>query len=48
MNRVMRAVRDLECGELYINVDRENQIHGFHHSRRDTPEQASSAVERSC
>jgi len=48
MNRVMRAVRDLECGELYINRGPGESIHGFHHSRRDTPEQASSAVERSC
>lgn len=30
MNRVLRAVRDLECGELYINRGAGESIHGFH------------------
>jgi lactaldehyde dehydrogenase/glycolaldehyde dehydrogenase len=30
MNRIMRAVRDLECGELYINRGPGESIHGFH------------------
>jgi Aldehyde dehydrogenase family len=30
MNRIMRAVRDLECGELYINRGPGESIHRFH------------------
>lgn len=30
MDRVMRAVRDLECGELYINRGPGESIHGYH------------------
>lgn len=30
MNRVMRAVCDMECGELYINRGPGESIHGFH------------------
>lgn len=30
MDRIMRAVRDLECGELYINRGPGESIHGFH------------------
>jgi lactaldehyde dehydrogenase/glycolaldehyde dehydrogenase len=30
MNHVLRAVRDLECGELYINRGPGESIHGFH------------------
>ncbi len=30
MNRILRAVRDLECGELYINRGPGESIHGFH------------------
>jgi lactaldehyde dehydrogenase/glycolaldehyde dehydrogenase len=30
MNRVMRAVRDLDCGELYINRGPGESIHGYH------------------
>ncbi len=30
MNRIMRVVRDLECGELYINRGPGESIHGFH------------------
>jgi lactaldehyde dehydrogenase/glycolaldehyde dehydrogenase len=30
MNRVLRAVRDLECGELYVNRGPGESIHGFH------------------
>lgn len=30
VNRVMRAVRDMECGELYINRGPGESIHGFH------------------
>jgi lactaldehyde dehydrogenase/glycolaldehyde dehydrogenase len=30
LNRVMRAVRDLECGELYVNRGPGESIHGYH------------------
>jgi lactaldehyde dehydrogenase/glycolaldehyde dehydrogenase len=30
MNRILRAVRDMECGELYINRGPGESIHGFH------------------
>ena len=30
IDRVMRAVRDLECGELYINRGPGESIHGYH------------------
>lgn len=30
INRIMRAVRDIECGELYINRGPGESIHGFH------------------
>jgi len=30
MNRVLRAVRDMECGELYINRGPGESVHGFH------------------
>lgn len=30
MNRVLRAVPDLECGELYSNRGPGESIHGFH------------------
>lgn len=30
LNRVMSAVRDLECGELYINRGPGESIHGYH------------------
>jgi lactaldehyde dehydrogenase/glycolaldehyde dehydrogenase len=30
MNRVLRAVRDLECGELYINRGPGESIHAYH------------------
>jgi len=30
MHRVLRAVRDLECGELYVNRGPGESIHGFH------------------
>jgi lactaldehyde dehydrogenase/glycolaldehyde dehydrogenase len=30
MNRIMRGVRDLECGELYSNRGPGESIHGFH------------------
>jgi len=30
MNRIMRAVRDMECGELYINRGPGESIHGYH------------------
>ena len=30
LKRVMRAVRDLECGELYINRGPGESIHGYH------------------
>ena len=30
LNRVMSAVRDLECGELYVNRGPGESIHGFH------------------
>jgi lactaldehyde dehydrogenase/glycolaldehyde dehydrogenase len=30
MNRILRAVRDIECGELYINRGPGESIHGFH------------------
>ena len=30
MHQVMRAVRDLECVELYINRSLGESIHGFH------------------
>lgn len=30
MNRIMRAVRDMECGELYINRGIGESIHGYH------------------
>jgi lactaldehyde dehydrogenase/glycolaldehyde dehydrogenase len=30
MKRIMRAVRDLECGELYINRGPGESIHGYH------------------
>jgi lactaldehyde dehydrogenase/glycolaldehyde dehydrogenase len=30
MNRILCAVRDLECGELYINRGPGESIHGFH------------------
>jgi lactaldehyde dehydrogenase/glycolaldehyde dehydrogenase len=30
INRVMQAVRDLECGELYINRGPGESIHGYH------------------
>lgn len=30
VDRVMRAVRDLECGELYINRGPGESIHGYH------------------
>ncbi len=30
MHQVMRAVRDVECGELYINRGPGESIHGFH------------------
>jgi lactaldehyde dehydrogenase / glycolaldehyde dehydrogenase len=36
MNRVMRAVRDLECGELYINRGPGESIHGFHNGWKES------------
>lgn len=30
VNRIMRAVRDMECGELYINRGPGESIHGYH------------------
>ncbi len=30
MNRIMRTIRDLECGEFYINRGPGESIHGFH------------------
>jgi lactaldehyde dehydrogenase / glycolaldehyde dehydrogenase len=36
MNRIMRAVRDLECGELYINRGPGESIHGFHSGWKDS------------
>jgi lactaldehyde dehydrogenase/glycolaldehyde dehydrogenase len=30
MNHVLRAIRDIECGELYINRGMGESIHGFH------------------
>jgi lactaldehyde dehydrogenase/glycolaldehyde dehydrogenase len=30
MNRILRAVRDMECGELYVNRGPGESIHGFH------------------
>lgn len=30
LNQLMRAVRDLECGELYVNRGPGESIHGFH------------------
>jgi lactaldehyde dehydrogenase / glycolaldehyde dehydrogenase len=30
LTRVMRAVRDLECGELYVNRGPGESIHGYH------------------
>jgi lactaldehyde dehydrogenase / glycolaldehyde dehydrogenase len=30
LNRVMRAVRDMECGELYVNRGPGESIHGYH------------------
>ncbi|HMO83392.1 MAG TPA: aldehyde dehydrogenase family protein, partial [Lacipirellulaceae bacterium] len=30
MHRLMRAVRDLECGELYVNRGPGESIHGYH------------------
>jgi lactaldehyde dehydrogenase/glycolaldehyde dehydrogenase len=30
MNRILRAVRDMECGELYINRGIGESIHGYH------------------
>ncbi len=30
MNRIMRAVRDMECGELYIYRGPGEPIHGYH------------------
>jgi lactaldehyde dehydrogenase/glycolaldehyde dehydrogenase len=30
LKRVMRAVRDLECGELYVNRGPGESIHGYH------------------
>jgi hypothetical protein len=30
MNRILRAVRDLECGELYINRGPGESIHAYH------------------
>jgi lactaldehyde dehydrogenase/glycolaldehyde dehydrogenase len=30
MNRVLRALRDVECGELYINRGPGESVHGFH------------------
>lgn len=30
VNRILRAVRDMECGELYINRGPGESIHGFH------------------
>ena len=36
MNRVMKAVRDLECGELYINRGPGESIHGFHNGWKES------------
>ena len=36
MNRIMRAVRDLECGELYINRGPGESIHGFHNGWKES------------
>jgi lactaldehyde dehydrogenase/glycolaldehyde dehydrogenase len=30
MNRVLRALRDVECGELYVNRGPGESVHGFH------------------
>jgi lactaldehyde dehydrogenase/glycolaldehyde dehydrogenase len=36
IHRVLRAVRDLECGELYINRGPGESVHGFHNGWKES------------